>query len=223
MSNPRRARPTALRSALVSAGVLLLASCGRSEGDSTTAAPPHPSPGMDAIAAVPLGDVAGAAESHLAATIANPYRDDPQAARQGQELFVRMNCAGCHGYGATGGMGPNLNDSYWRYGGSPVAIFKSIYEGRPQGMPAWNPALPPQEIWKIVAYIQSLGGSYSAAQYQASVQGDRVGDNVAPEVKATLTGTAAAASGPTGNGQGGGSANAEARPDAGGAPPTGKP
>jgi surfactin synthase thioesterase subunit len=25
-------------------------------------------------------------------------------------------------------------------------------------MPAWNPALPPEEIWKLVAYLQSLGG-----------------------------------------------------------------
>jgi len=89
-------------------------------------------------------------------------------------------------------------------------------------MPAWNPALPPEEIWKLVAYIQSLGGSYSAAQYEASVQGDHVGDNVAPEVKATLTG-AVAASGPAGKGQSDSSATTEARPDAGGAPPSGKP
>ena len=82
--------------------------------------------------------------------------------------------------------------------------------------------MPPQEIWKLVAYIESLGGSYSAAQYEASVQGDRVGDNVAPEVQATLKG-AAAASGPSGKGEGGSSPNVEARPDAGGAPPTGKP
>lgn len=207
--------------ALVGAGALLLASCGRSEGDSTTAAPPQASPSMEAIAAVPLGDLAGAAESHLAATIPNPYRDDPQAAQQGHELFVRMNCAGCHGYGATGGMGPNLTDAYWRYGGAPVQIFKSIHDGRPQGMPAWNPALPPQEIWKLVAYIQSLGGSYSAGQFQASLQGDRAGDNVAPEVQPTLSG--AAASAPTAKGADNSSANAEARPDAGGPPPTGKP
>jgi cytochrome c oxidase cbb3-type subunit 3 len=177
---------------------------------------------MEAIAAVPLGDLAGAPENKLGAAIPNPFGGDVQAAQQGHELFVRMNCAGCHGYGATGGMGPNLGDTYWRYGGSPVAIFKSIYEGRPQGMPAWNPALPPDEIWKLVAYIQSLGGSYSAEQYQASVQGDMVGDNVAPEVDATLKGPAAA-SGPKSKGQSDSSAAPEARPDAGGAPPTGKP
>ena len=29
-------------------------------------------------------------------------------------------------------------------------------------MPAWNPALPPEEIWKLVAYVESLGGAYPA-------------------------------------------------------------
>lgn len=214
-------RSSSVRSAFVVASFLALASCGHSEGDSTTPPPRTGNPGIDAIAAVPLGDLAGAPESKLGAAIPNPYGDNPQAAQQGKELFVRMNCAGCHGYGATGGMGPKLTDTYWRYGGSPVSIFKSIYEGRPQGMPAWNPALPPEEIWKLVAYIESLGGSYRASQYEASIQGDRVGDNVAPEVKATLP-VAAAASGPSGKTNGGSIPTPEALPDNGG-PPGGKP
>ncbi|MEP7245346.1 MAG: c-type cytochrome, partial [Gammaproteobacteria bacterium] len=105
---------------------------------------------------------------------------------------VKMNCAGCHGYGAKGNMGPNLTDGYWRYGGVPASIFNSIYQGRPQGMPAWNPALPPQDIWKIVAYIQSLGGSFAPSQYQAWLQGDKQGQNVADEVAATLPANQAA-------------------------------
>lgn len=222
MSPASTSHPSGVRAALAGAALLALAACGHSTGDSTTAAPAGTRPGMEVIAAVPLGDPAGVPESRLGPTISNPYGDNPQAVQQGHELFVRMNCAGCHGYDATGGMGPNLGDTYWRYGGSPAAIFKSIYEGRPQGMPAWNPALPPDEIWKLVAYIESLGGSYSAAQYEASIQGDRVGDNVAPEVKATMTGRAAA-SGPSGRGQGDSSAATEARPDAGGTPPGGKP
>jgi cytochrome c oxidase cbb3-type subunit 3 len=222
VSNRSTARQRGVQSAILIATALMTAACGRSEGDSTTASPTVASPSMEAIAAVPLGDLSGAAESKLGAAISNPYGENPQAAQQGHELFIRMNCAGCHAYDATGGMGPNLSDTYWRYGGSPAGIFKSIYEGRPQGMPAWNPALPPQEIWKLVAYIQSLGGSYSAAQYEASVQGDRVGDHVPPEVKATLTGAAAAA-GPSGNGGAHSTAASEARPDAGGTPASGKP
>ena len=200
----------------------LLASCERSQGGSTAGAPAQPCPRSGAIAAVPLGDLAGAPESTLANTIVNPYEGNAQAVQQGHTLFVRMNCAGCHGYDAKGGMGPNLTDTYWRYGGTPAAIFKSIYEGRPQGMPAWNPTLPPEEIWKLVAYVESLGGTFTPAQYQASVQGDRVGENVAPEVTDTLAGTT-----PTPaqrKDKGGDSAPAnEARPDAGGTPPGSKP
>jgi cytochrome c oxidase cbb3-type subunit 3 len=55
-------------------------------------------------------------------------------------------------------MGPGLTDHYWRYGGHPAEVFNSIAEGRPQGMPAWGTALPPDSIWQIVAYLQSLGG-----------------------------------------------------------------
>lgn len=163
----------------------LVTSCGKSSGGSTAATAPQPQPGAGVLGDVPLGDVAGAAQSNLAAQIPNPYANDPQAVQQGHDLFVKMNCAGCHGYGAKGAMGPNLTDGYWRYGGVPASIFNSIYQGRPQGMPAWNPALPPQDIWKIVGYIESLGGSYPASQYQAAQQGDHQGDNVPAEVAAT--------------------------------------
>ena len=101
---------------------------------------------------------------------------------RGHDLFVSMNCAGCHGYTAAGGMGPDITDKYWRYGGTPVLIFKSISEGRPQGMPAWSPALPADDIWKLVSYIEALGGTYAARDYYAALQGDRAGDNIAPEL-----------------------------------------
>ncbi len=180
------ARQRRLVGLAVFAASSLVASCGKSGGGSTASAPPQPEPGAAAVGDVPLGDVAGAAQSRLAAQFPNPYGTEPEAVRQGHDLFVKMNCAGCHGYTAKGAMGPNLTDGYWRYGGVPASIFNSIYQGRPQGMPAWNLALPPQDIWKIVAYIQSLGGSYPASQYQAQLQGDKHGDNVAPEVAAAL-------------------------------------
>jgi len=204
--------------ALAVVSVLALAGCDHSRGGSTVGPPVQASNAPEAIISLPLGDIAGATPN--AASVPNPYGNSPEAAQQGQALFVKMNCAGCHGYGAKGGMGPNLTDTYWRYGGTPVLIFKSIYEGRPQGMPAWNPSLPPEEIWKLVAYIESLGGAYQASQTQAAMQGDRVGDNVAPEVQRTLS-PSASASGPRANGNGASTSSAEARPDAGGSVPTG--
>lgn len=207
--------PAPLPAALLVAACCTLGGCQRMQGGSTTTAAPSAKPAMEAILAVPLGDVAGGQKTPPAALVPNPYSHDAQAEQAGRTLFVAMNCAGCHGYEATGGMGPNLTDHYWRYGGTPVLVFKSIYEGRPQGMPAWNPALPPDDIWKVVAYIESLGGTLPAANFQAAVEGDRAGINFAPELQPTMSPDAkqtkakdetAATSQP------------EARPDAGGKP-----
>lgn len=133
----------------------------------TTGLPPE-----GALARVALGDIAGVGNNTLATTVKNPYGGDAAAIDQGGELFVGMNCAACHGYDLKGGMGPDLTDSYWRYGGSPADIYKSIFEGRPQGMPAWGRSLPPVLIWKVAAYIESKGGAYPARLADRGRQGD---------------------------------------------------
>jgi cytochrome c oxidase cbb3-type subunit 3 len=139
-------------------------------GEATAAAPASAS-SEGRPAQVPLGDLAGAQQSKLAPQIDNPKAGDDNAIETGKTLFATMNCAACHGYDAKGAMGPDLTDTYWRYGGTPVMIYKSIYEGRPEGMPAWQ-ALPPDSIWDIVAYIQSLGGTFPADQFHAAQTGD---------------------------------------------------
>lgn len=80
----------------------------------------------------------------------------PQDIAAGHTLFVRMNCAGCHTYTGKGWMGPDLTDSYWRYGDAPQDIYRVLYEGRPQGMPAWGKKLSSNELWQLVMYIRSL-------------------------------------------------------------------
>jgi cytochrome c oxidase cbb3-type subunit 3 len=122
---------------------------------------------------LPSGDVAGAAADTSGSSIRNPLEGNSDAIAGGKRLFVQMNCAGCHGYDLTGGMGPDLTDKYWRYGGSPGAIYRSIASGHPQGMPAWGRALPPDQIWQLVAYIQSYGGATPADAYQSGLQGDQ--------------------------------------------------
>jgi cytochrome c oxidase cbb3-type subunit 3 len=150
--------------------------------DTGAQAAPGLAPPSGELGRVPLGELVEAPETNVAAGITNPVAGQPQAVEQGKQLFAEMNCADCHGFDAKGGMGPSLAGKYWRYGGTPAAIYDSIYEGRPQGMPAWGKALPPQAIWLIVAYIQSLGGAFPAEAYQASLQGDRPGEQVAPEL-----------------------------------------
>ena len=86
----------------------------------------------------------------------NPYTHDAAALADGRELFVRMNCSGCHGGRAGGGMGPSLRDEDWLYGNTDAQIFSTIAEGRAHGMPAWATKLTTDQGWKLVAYVKSL-------------------------------------------------------------------
>lgn len=86
----------------------------------------------------------------------NPYAGNEIAAREGHKLFGWYNCSGCHGAYGGGGMGPNLRDPVWIYGGSPDEVFASISEGRANGMPSWATKIPEEQIWKIVTYIETL-------------------------------------------------------------------
>jgi cytochrome c oxidase cbb3-type subunit 3 len=85
----------------------------------------------------------------------NLLAGNTDAAEAGHMLFGKMNCAGCHGYDLTGGMGPDLTDNSWQYGGKAGEIFHTIAEGTPRGMPAWKDKLTVEQIWQVVAYIQA--------------------------------------------------------------------
>jgi cytochrome c oxidase cbb3-type subunit III len=157
----------------------------RAVGQPATPADAQPTaPPEGRAALVPLGDFAGGLQSELARKIDNPFAGQADAVAQGKQLFTKMNCAGCHNYDGSGGEGPALADRYWRYGGAPVDIFKSIYEGRPQGMPAWGQALPSQEIWKLVTFIQAFGGAFTLYADRGARQGDTKGMLIAPELTA---------------------------------------
>lgn len=90
-------------------------------------------------------------------SITNPFADDPAARVDGRRLFNWYNCSGCHGSHGGGGMGPSLRDSAWVYGGTDAAMYNTIAQGRARGMPAWESKVPRAQIWKMVAYLGSLG------------------------------------------------------------------
>jgi cytochrome c oxidase cbb3-type subunit 3 len=139
---------SARRGAALVACSLLLATGLEGAGQARAQAigPPAPS-------ASPIGPLPGPARAQPRV---NPLRDDAKARADGRLYFVNMNCYGCHGGHAGGGMGPSLRDEVWIYGGDDGAIYDSIAQGRANGMPAWGPMLPPDVIWRLTAYIQSL-------------------------------------------------------------------
>jgi cytochrome c oxidase cbb3-type subunit 3 len=99
--------------------------------------------------------VTSPASAQVTADTANPLAGNADATEAGHQLFGKMNCAGCHAYDLTGGMGPDLTDNSWQYGSKPGEIYHTITEGTPRGMPAWKDKMTADEIWQVVSYIQS--------------------------------------------------------------------
>jgi cytochrome c oxidase cbb3-type subunit 3 len=122
---------------------------GAGASPASSAAAPSSPPRVPGSALIPGGEV-------RAEALASPYRRDVNAIRDGQRLYHWYNCSGCHANGG-GGMGPPLMDERWIYGGRPANLFDTIYEGRPGGMPAFGSKIPEDQIWKLVAYIESMG------------------------------------------------------------------
>jgi cytochrome c oxidase cbb3-type subunit 3 len=108
-----------------------------------------------------------AGRSDRGVTLQNPYWRDAAGIADGGRLYDWYNCSGCHAQGG-GGMGPPLMDDQWIYGSRPVNIFDSIYEGRPGGMPAFGSSIPTEQIWKIAAFVQSLGDAHGQSQIPAA-------------------------------------------------------
>ena len=86
----------------------------------------------------------------------NPYEGNARARATGAQLFIAYNCVDCHGADGSGAMGSSFQDGRWHFGGSAGAIFESIYQGRPEGMPSWGRRISNDQIWMLTTYLQSL-------------------------------------------------------------------
>jgi mono/diheme cytochrome c family protein len=89
-------------------------------------------------------------------TLTNPYEGDKRAIGIGGQLYIAYNCIDCHGADGSGAMGPTFVDGRWHFGGSAGAVFESIYQGRPDGMPQWGGRISNDQIWMLTAYVRSL-------------------------------------------------------------------
>lgn len=105
----------------------------------------------------------GVALNRPFATLTNPYDGNAQRAGEGAKLFIAYNCMDCHGADGSGAMGPSLQDSRWHFGGTNGEVFESIYEGRPDGMPAWGGRISDADIWRLVTYVRGLSKGHDVA------------------------------------------------------------
>jgi cytochrome c oxidase cbb3-type subunit III len=87
--------------------------------------------------------------------VLSPYQENAYGIAEGKRLYTAFNCNGCHAQGG-GGIGPALMDAKWIYGSSPDQIYSTIAQGRPNGMPSFARHVPAQQIWQLVAYVQTL-------------------------------------------------------------------
>jgi cytochrome c oxidase cbb3-type subunit 3 len=139
--------------------LFLAAGCSRKQPAATRRSEELPAPGTVPIRLAVRYDqhvFAGGMAPPGDTTMRNPYAGQSKLASEGGQLFNSMNCDGCHSGAGEGWVAPSLNDGRWRYGGSDGAVFHSIYDGRPRGMPAFGGMLAPEAVWRIVTYIRSL-------------------------------------------------------------------
>lgn len=86
--------------------------------------------------------------------------DDPATVEAGKALFIgKLGCYGCHGQAGGGGMGPSLVDDTWVYGSDAATIHETLVNGRPNGMPKFGEAATDEELWQVVAFVQSLSAA----------------------------------------------------------------
>jgi mono/diheme cytochrome c family protein len=86
----------------------------------------------------------------------NPFEEDPDAIRAGQNLFER-HCSECHGNTGVGSKkAPSLRTEEVQ-NAAPGAIFWILTNGVVRrGMPVWS-KLPEPQRWQLVSFIKSLG------------------------------------------------------------------
>jgi glucose/arabinose dehydrogenase len=92
----------------------------------------------------------------------NPYAGQPDAETTGRKLYAR-NCLACHGKAGKGtGNVPSLVDGKLQ-GVSAGELFWFITKGdKENGMPSWA-ALPEDQRWQIVTYVEALASGKAVA------------------------------------------------------------
>lgn len=94
------------------------------------------------------------------AVVRSPYSSDNDV-RTGKVLF-HWECEQCHGTAANGGSAPALVGRELAHGSSDLALFQTVRYGV-TGTAMAPHDFPAQDVWKLVAYIQSLETEHADA------------------------------------------------------------
>jgi putative heme-binding domain-containing protein len=89
----------------------------------------------------------------------NPHQT-PADIERGRQYFLG-HCAFCHGQAGEGGRGVNLTTGQYRMGGTDRELFRTIRRGI-EGSEMPGNGLSQDELWKIVAYVRTLGAQGAA-------------------------------------------------------------
>ncbi len=139
------------RVALVIALLLSVVACEREKRDF------NPPQGSNITPLTRITDLQPGAPSPPPMT-EGPFTGNAYALSEGKRLYSWFNCVGCHHHGG-GGIGPALMDHRWIYGSRPDQIYSTIVQGRPNGMPSYGGRLTEQQVWQLVAYVESMSGN----------------------------------------------------------------
>ncbi len=84
---------------------------------------------------------------------------EDNAALETAKVSFSQTCVACHGKELGGGLGPNLTDKYWIYGGDVNDVYKTIKYGAKKGMAAWKSKFSNKEIYELASYVLTLQGT----------------------------------------------------------------
>ena len=97
---------------------------------------------------------AAAADSGWSVTAQGvPAAQPLNAAGEGRRLFLKLNCYGCHGMYASGGMGPNIARA------ERGDVAEAVLRGEDHGMPSYRVYVSPRDIDNLAAYLASIGSA----------------------------------------------------------------
>jgi mono/diheme cytochrome c family protein len=78
---------------------------------------------------------------------------DTKVIGEGAQLFRQSCTAYCHGKDGGASRAPKLRGAKLETG----YVYARISKGSPNGMPGFEATMPRENIWKLVAYVMSLG------------------------------------------------------------------